>query len=138
MQVIDLVSEHVQKWARIPFAWGTADCCIVLADYVRDVTGIDGAAPLRGAYADRAGWRALGDDLSAIVGQCAARVPLDPTSSPQRGDIGVIQVVSRAGIVTIGGICLKPGQWAAKEIRGVTIASEPEVVSAWSVPFGSR
>lgn len=134
----DLVSEHVQRWARTPFAWGTADCCIILADYVRDVTGIDGAAHLRGRYADYEQLRAICGNPFALVEECAGRVPLNPTRNPKRGDVGVIGIVSQDGYAQIGGLCLKPGQWAAKEIRGVNIVSEPKVIAAWSVPFGSR
>ena len=33
-----------------PFAWGSNDCCLFAADWIRTATGYDPAAKVRGTY----------------------------------------------------------------------------------------
>jgi len=130
----DLVKTHLQQWARGRFVWGKTDCCLALADYVQAVTGIDGAAHLRGKYHDRVsldeltGWAI---DPVAVIDDCTVRVALEATDTPRRGDIALMNV---AGHV-VGGICLGD-KFGIKAVRGVLIKdlSEVEVLKAWRVP----
>lgn len=126
----DIIERHLRRWAATDFVWGETDCSIVLADYVRDLTGRDGAAALRGRYASEADAWALGrrDGLAAIVGACAARAGLQPTTAPVRGDIGVF---ARGGL-EFAGLCLGE-RWAVKSTEGLLFVSGASVIAAWSV-----
>lgn len=46
------LDRFIESRRELPFAWGANDCCLFAADWVREVTGLDLAAPLRGTYAD--------------------------------------------------------------------------------------
>lgn len=116
-----------------PFEWGRTDCCLVLADYVLDLTGRDGAAHLRGRYTTKAGCNRVSGflrrGLPDVVGECAGIAGLPLTDSPQRGDIGVLQFSER---VFAGGICLGPRRWAIKSPDGL-LTIDRDHVAAWSV-----
>lgn len=130
----DLVAKHLRLWATTDFAWGRSDCAIVLADYVLDLTGKDGAAHLRGRYTTRAGCNRVSGfvrrGLVSVVGECAANVGLSPCEDPQRGDIGVLKFTERA---VAGAICLGGDRWALKSPEGLMTVTRPNVVAAWSV-----
>lgn len=53
------VDETLALWRRGGLIWGTHDCIMATCDHVLRVTGIDPAAPWRGAYSDEAGARAI-------------------------------------------------------------------------------
>lgn len=130
---MDIVTKHLRRWAATDFVWGETDCSLVLADYVLDATGIDGAAHLRGRYTDRESCIALtGLDrgLEHVVGDCAARATLAPTSKPQRGDIGVLRIRH----LEFAGVFLGD-KWAVKSADGVLFPRNPTVVASWSVPL---
>lgn len=132
--IVDIIAKHMRIWAMTDFAWGRSDCAIVLADYVRDLTGKDGAAHLRGRYTTKAGCNRISGfirrGLVTVVGECAAKAGLLECSAPQRGDIGVLQFTERA---LAGGICLGSGRWAVKSPDGLLTPTNPNVVAAWAV-----
>lgn len=131
---MDLVAKHLRIWASTDFAWGPRDCAIVLADYVLDVTGIDGAAHLRGRYSTRTGCNRVSGfirrGLADVVGECAAIVGLAGCEAPQRGDIGVLKFTDRA---FAGALCVGGERWGLKSPEGLVTVSKPNVVAAWAV-----
>lgn len=128
-----LIAKHLRIWATSEFQWGKTDCAIVLADYVLDVTGKDGAARLRGRYTTKAGCNRVSGflrrGLAAVVGECAANAGLAVCEAPLRGDIGVIQFGPK---VFAGALCLGPGRWAIKSPDGLLTVDRPHV-AAWAV-----
>lgn len=130
----DLVGIHLRRWASSDFVWGQSDCSIVLADYVHDVTGRDGAAHLRGRYATRAGCNRISGflrrGLGSVVGECAANAALPASEAPARGDIGVITFADHS---SVGALCLGGDRWAVKSVDGLLMLDRPHVVAAWSV-----
>lgn len=130
----DVIARHLRRWATTDFAWGRTDCAIVLADYVRDLTGRDGAAHLRGRYTTKAGCNRVSGflrrGLAAVVGECAGNVGLAVCAAPQRGDIGVLKFTEQA---FAGAICLGGDRWALKSPDGLMTVTRPHVVAAWSV-----
>lgn len=131
---MDIIGKHLRLWATTDFVWGRSDCAIVLADYVRDLTGKDGAAHLRGRYTNRAGCNRVSGfvrrGLAAVVGECASKVGLPACEAPHRGDIGVLNFTDRA---FAGAICLGDDRWALKSPEGLMTVTRPNVVAAWSV-----
>lgn len=130
---MDIVAKHFRLWASTGFSWDGRDCAIVLADYVLDVTGMDGAAHLRGMYRTRAGCNHvtgfLRRGLVAVVGECAAKAGLLPCEAPGRGDIGVVQF----GRTFAGALCSGAGRWGINSLDGLMMVSNPTVVAAWAV-----
>ncbi|TCU34173.1 DUF6950 family protein [Rhizobium azibense] len=76
-----------------PWQPGKVDCCIVLADWAIWLGHSDPAAHLRGAYDNDEGFRAIiaaHQGAVPVVSVCVANIGGQPTSKPERGDIGVI------------------------------------------------
>lgn len=48
-----VINRHCQSALETPFAYGRSDCCTFACDVVREVTGVDPMADLRGRYATR-------------------------------------------------------------------------------------
>lgn len=129
---MDIIADHLRRWAAVDFVWGVSDCSLVLADYVLAVTGKDGAAHLRGRYHDRESCSALtGLDrgLSWVVADCASRASLERADSPCRGDIGVLDLRG----IEVAGLCLGE-RWAVKSPDGVLFLRRPRLIAAWAIP----
>jgi hypothetical protein len=127
----DVVAQHLRRWATTDFVWGETDCLMVLADYVLDRIGVDGAAHLRGRYHDRVSCAALtGLDKGhePVVAACCDVAGLHRTIAPIRGDIGVLRLRK----LEFGGLCLGD-RWAAKTLDGLMMFDRPEIVAAWAV-----
>jgi hypothetical protein len=91
------------------FAWGQWDCCLLVADVVRILTGQDPATAWRGTYATeeeaQAVWLTLGgaDAILSLLGTASDKRPVD-------GDIGIVS----AGTTTKEGLAVFwQGQWVA-------------------------
>ena len=50
-------ADFIARTRRLTFKWGEIDCCLWSANYVREATGIDPAADLRGCYSTAFGAR---------------------------------------------------------------------------------
>jgi len=46
---------NLEKYETVEFAWGEMDCCLFVADVIRDMTGHDYAASWRGRYGSETG-----------------------------------------------------------------------------------
>jgi len=79
-----------------PFVWGEHDCCLFAANVVMAMTGIDGAADLRGRYKTRVGAArviAKHGGLFGVVNEICARhgfIEINPKSA-QRGDVVLLE-----------------------------------------------
>lgn len=101
----------VQRQAQ-PFAWGSRDCALFVADAVQAVTGHDPAADLRGSYAScMQAWRTLarGGGLEAVAHQRLG--PPIALSQAQDGDVVLLsdavvrdEPIGALGIVWGGGV----------------------------------
>lgn len=130
----EVIAKHLRRWATSEFEWGRTDCALVLADYVLDAVGKDGAAHLRGRYQGWVGCERVSGfmrrGLTTVVGECASVAGLLPTDEPVRGDIGVLQFAER---VFAGSLYLGDGRWAVKSTDGLITLNNPKVVAAWAV-----
>lgn len=84
---------------KMPFAWGTNDCCLFPADAIKSFTGVDLADDFRGKYTDEASAFALiksvtgGTTVEDAAAYCAQKAGLTEWRGPlfaQRGDLVVI------------------------------------------------
>ena len=125
---------RLHLWAVTPHEWGFTDCYMTLADWVRDQTGRDPGADLRGSYGHPdtcpLARRLRADPLPTAEGAMSG-VGLTRTTTPQPGDAGVIR--HRGQRYLFGGLCLGE-RWASKcETEGVLIARPTSIVAAWSL-----
>lgn len=91
--IISLLEAWLADRQSLSFDPGTADCCIVLADWVSANGYPDGAVHLRGTYSTEDQMRQLiieaGGALE-LVGRCADIAGLNEVQTRKTGDIGVI------------------------------------------------
>lgn len=104
-----------------PFAWGVFDCCLYMADWVLDQTGIDPAPHLRGTYASEEECDALlarEGGLLATVERCAAVAGLHRAAIEVPGNVGLIVVGTARGHDLVGAI-RGEGRWTFLTPRGI-------------------
>lgn len=87
------LAEYFRSVASKRWRVGTMDCAVFMADWVREVTGLDPIADVRGKYAtDKQMWKIVRAE-GGFEASCAARlaaVGLNETESPKHGDILVV------------------------------------------------
>ncbi len=126
-----LLSAYVARAAAQTWEWGRADCTLWPADWVREATGIDPAARIRGLYADGAGARRIiraAGGLPALIGAEMKHHGFRGTTAPQAGDVGIVHVTDRK---IIGAIRL-PRWWVAFGASGL-IGGDFEPVACWRI-----
>jgi len=115
--------------AETPFEFGRCDCTLWVADWVKKRCGVDPAAPWRGRYRTRLGWRRLirGRTLPEVAraALCATPAREIAPSEAQPGDIGVIETAEGPALAIRGQL-----GWLAK--TGPGIWRTPSAVMAWS------
>jgi hypothetical protein len=120
--------------ARTPFAWGTHDCCLWLADWLVALGRPDPAAHLRDRYRTELGCaRVLTREggVLGVVAACAVNAGLARTACAVAGDVGVVQVETARGLRPAGGIFLGR-RWASLGEAGLVVA-ERVPLAAWRV-----
>lgn len=109
------------------FQYGTHDCALMLADWGRELTGIDGAADLRGTYRSEAGCARVlrrAGGLVAVVDRCATRIGFARRDVARAGDIGVGPCILRNGETgEAGGLCVDARQWASLAPKGIFVGT---------------
>ena len=115
------LKRFLRELARRPFIWGVSDCELTLADWVLAVEGWDPAVDLRGTYEDEAGAAAVMAEAGGAVAMISRQLRRRPCADVRSGDIGLIEVMGADGTQIVGAICIRPGRWAAKSLRGVWI-----------------
>ncbi|WP_184259425.1 DUF6950 family protein [Granulicella mallensis] len=109
-----LLPAFIAAHKNVSFKWGTSDCCLMAADAIQAMTGVDIASDFRGKYTDEASAFALiksvanGTTVADAAAYCAAKHGLTEWSKPllaQRGDLVTIQNGTQliAGFVGIDG-----------------------------------
>lgn len=130
-----MLDDFLETMAATPFVDGTADCALTMADWAMVATGCpDPAAHLRGRYRTPFGRERLlqrRGGLANVMADCAARAGLSETTTPVRGDIGLIRWGRRPYAAIFLG-----QRWVVKSSEGVTVRAADVVIRAWRVPHG--
>lgn len=125
-----MLADHLRLGARTPFRWGSCDCALWAADWVRACRAVDPAAPLRGRYRTALGAgrhiRRRGGFLPMVRGLMAS-AGLAETRDPATGDVGVVETPVGPALA----IRTRIG-WAAKGERGIVCDQFP-MLAAWSL-----
>jgi hypothetical protein len=136
------LAAYVDSTRAVPFAWGRQDCVLWAAGAIREMTGVDPVAELRGRYADVAGavrvLREIADDLAGAVAAVASRrgyAAVKP-SRAQRGDL-VLALADPSGTPHPDwphclGVCVGPGA-VSPGPAGLTYLQMGRVLAAWRI-----
>lgn len=121
-------SDFVQTRARLPFAWGSNDCCLFAADAVEAITGVDPAASLRGYDSALSAQRLI--DARGGIRQIATDA-LGAEMAPVFAAVGDVVLIENAGrelLAVCNGTCaLAPGE------DGMAVLSMTAALAAWRV-----
>ena len=128
-----MLAEYLTLAASRPWSWGTDDCCLFVADWVRLRTGVDGAAPWRGRYRTELGCARLLNrkgGLLVLVSRGAEAAGLKQ-GEPAPGAVGVLEALTRQGPGLVAGICVGR-RWAVRAPAGLLFQSVTPV-AVWRV-----
>jgi len=92
-----VLAAFVDEYRGKPFAWGSHDCCMTAAEWVRTCTGHDAANSYRGKYRSELGAMKLLKRDGGVRGIASACLPSVPVNFAHRGDLVAYQDVSRQG-----------------------------------------
>ncbi len=85
------------------FVWGEHDCALFAADWVRECTGVDLAADLRGTYADARGALGILNARAGLAGICAQLLPAVAPPFAGRGDAALASNAGRELLCIVDG-----------------------------------
>lgn len=93
----DLLADYLGARLAMPFTWGSHDCCMFAAEWVRICTGEDFAKGYRGKYRSEAGALKLLKRDGGVVGIAKKHLQPVPINFAHRGDLVVYKDPSRKG-----------------------------------------
>lgn len=125
------VMATLSLWRRSSFVWGETDCMMATCNHVRDLTGIDPAAPWRGSYHDEEGAKAIYEAYGGVLGLAQFSMARAGFSAGERapGRPVICEIAGHqiAG-VDMGGKVM----FMSERPRGV-VCLRAQVLQAWSV-----
>lgn len=108
----------IQARFTAPFEWGSNDCCIFAADAVREITGIDHAADVRGSYRTERGAARVLAQLGGVAELAAKHCQECPPLMARVGDVCLVMQGPREALAVCvgaqlvapasGGLCVMP------------------------------
>lgn len=103
----DLLPAFIDRKRQERFAWGSNDCCLFAADWIREATGFDPAAELRGTYSTALGGVRLIEENGGMNGIMKRFVETHgfrevPNGLAARGDI----IIRDCGLGETAGIVI--------------------------------
>lgn len=110
----------------LPWAWGSIDCALVLADWAIACGHPDPAADWRGIYSDELGWKRIvvrRGGLLPLVNDICSRAGFIVASAPARGVISVIG--STYNIERQWGAIYDGTDWLVRRAEGFVAVDEP-------------
>ena len=131
----DRLHAYLDSVADTPFAWGTHDCCLYIADAVQAMTGVDPAAAYRGRYSTETGARIALTRYGAGTLYATFNAAFGDSIAPagaHRGDIVAIDEM------TVG-VCMGAFGWFVGDDptgkTGLMKIPRAEFVQAWAIPY---
>lgn len=125
-----IMRRAIAAHARQPFVWGASDCSFVF-DIIRDMTGRDPIAEIRGYSSELGALRALRAAGYATTLDLIERNFVEiPPATAQRGDIGYPSNIAHplmSPAIIDGANCY------SKEPRGAVVFPRNHIARAWRV-----
>lgn len=118
-------------WRRSAFVWGETDCIMATCNHVRDMTGIDPAAPWRGTYDDEAGAVAIYQPFGGVLGLFKHGMALAGFHMTQHNQPG-FPVVCAVGGHEVAGVYLGSRVAFMAAGRGV-VEMRAKILGAWEL-----
>jgi hypothetical protein len=121
-----------------PFAWGSHDCCLLAADAIQAITGVDIAADFRGRYSDQASAFAAiktitgGSTVEDAAVYCATKAEMPELPHPNFAHRGDLVLIEDAGRVIAGVVGLQSKPLSAGE-KGLKTFPMSAIKRAWRV-----
>lgn len=135
----DALSHYLGEVAGRRFAFGSMDCCILMADWLLRCGLPDAMADRRGVYATYREYRALMRREGGIVASCRRRfaaIGLQSRPWPMRGDVCLVSAPLAVGrrlvFVPTGAICLSPEMSVVITPDAGLVGSPMKILHAWS------
>lgn len=129
------LDQFLDAAAARPFRDGEHDCLLWLADWVRELTGVDTAQDLRGRYRTSLGqarYLKANGGPQAVVEQRAQAAGLVRLETPAPGAVGVLAAfVAPARCGVVGGI-YTGRRWAILARRGLLLV-KADPIAAWGL-----
>lgn len=125
-----LLAAFIEERRHLPFAWGSNDCCLFAADWIRCVCGIDFAEDLRGTYSTALSAARVLRRHRGVIALAEVKAGLDRKSIElvQRGDLMAFEVPGGVAL----GICLG-SVGAVVGARGLEFPTINRACAAWKV-----
>jgi hypothetical protein len=125
-------------WRRgVPFAWGSNDCALFVADTVEAMTGEDPAAGLRGYDSEFGAQRTMmefcGGGIEAVMAEIAEIADLSqvPPAFARRGDVVLVECAVNGHALGLIGM---DGQVCYLAPAGMQTAPASAAQRAWRIP----
>lgn len=135
MSARELLAEYLEAQRDRDFAFGSFDCALFGADWVKQCTGIDYAEKLRGYSSPLEAYRIVSSfgSIEAMITSLLEREPIAPAFA-MRGDIVLASLDTDEGESrdTIG-ICEAANCFFPRHPRGLVALPRSVVRLAWSV-----
>jgi hypothetical protein len=124
--------------SRKPFSYATGHDCGqgFVAEWVRQETGYDVAAPWRGRYRTAMGCLRLvqrSGGLGAIFAQAFEPIGMARVAEPLVGDVGTVIMDTDHGEQEVGAIMGLDG-WLSLTGRGIRSSARGDFAAAWRLP----
>lgn len=126
------VVEYLRGLAGKRTQYGECDCLLAVADWARELTGVDVGALYRGTYNSEEGWRAIvaaNGGIVRLVDSTCDDLGLVRIREPVAGDLGVVDLPE---VGLMGAIC-SGSRWVMLTDRGLAALTTPaaRVATAW-------
>jgi len=130
------LASYLSEAAAEPFEWGHHDCCTFIAGWAKRVTGLDPAAPWRGAYCSEAMAEAIvrqGGGLGPVLHAALKPQGWVAVTGCAPGDISVVEAPTPRGKRLVASIFAGRGKFAMLTQRGLVAAQVPFLLG-WRHP----
>jgi hypothetical protein len=130
----ELLAEYLEAQRDREFAFGSFDCALFGADWVKRCTGTDYAEQLRGYSSPLEAYRIVSSygSLEAMVTALLGREPIAPASA-MRGDIVLASLDTDGESRDTIGICEAVNCFFPRHPRGLIALPRSVVRLAWSI-----
>lgn len=126
--------DAIENAMREPMRYGIDDCCLWVSDRVKEICGIDPAAPLRGYKSKIGAAKTLKSFAGAGLPEAAVKLAetagFKPATRPYRGELIAVVASLEGPMLAI----LWRNRWVVRASVGVTFLPLHSAVMAWRLP----